>query len=288
MAFWLNGEYRNDRGAINIADRGFLLGDGVFETLLVRNGVGAFLDAHLARLTKGLQALQIDALLPTDAGDILPTLIAKNNIQGDASARITISRGPAGRGLVFPDASEARATVLITVQAAPDSKPEKQSSLRLKVSSLTRAENSVSARLKTLNYLDNILARNEALAAGADDAVMLNNHGRVACASSANVFIIDQSGAVVTPPVNEGALPGIVRSLLLTASAETGIDIREGSIRGTALQEGQVFLTNSLIGLRGCIMDGAPIRWSPKASQILQRLQSWYEDRLRDDIARKA
>lgn len=288
MTFWLNGEFRNDRAAIDIADRGFLLGDGVFETLLVRNGVGAFLDAHLARLADGLHALHIDAPPLAGVGDILRTLIVKNNIQSDASARITITRGPAGRGLVFPDASEARATVLITVQAAPDSKPEAQSPLRLKISSFTRAETGVSARCKTLNYLDNILARNEALAAGADDAVMLNSHGRVACASSANIFLIDQNGAVVTPSVDEGALQGVVRGLLLKAGAETGLDIREGSIEGPVLQEGQVFLTNSLMGLRSCIMDGAATSWPPEAMQILQRLQSWYEDSLRDEIARKA
>ncbi len=287
MTFWLNGEFRNDCEAIDIADRGFLLGDGVFETLLLRNGAPAFLDVHFARLNEGLRALQIDTPPPADAGGILRSLIAKKNIQGDASARITISRGPAGRGVVFPDASEARATILITIQAAPVSKPEAQGPLRLKVSSFTRAETSVSARCKTLNYLDNILARNEALAGGVDDAFMLNSHGRIACASSANVFLIDQHGIVVTPPVEEGALPGIVRGLLLKAGAETGLDIREDLIEEPTLKEGQVFLTNSLMGLRAGAIDDAVTSWPPKAMQILQRLQSWYEDRLRDDIARK-
>lgn len=288
MTFWLNGEFREDREAIDIADRGFLIGDGVFETLLVRNGAPAFLDAHLARMAEGLRALQIDASPPADTGDILRILTEKNHIKGDASARITISRGPAGRGLVFPDASKARATILITVQGAPGGGSEAQTPLRLKVSSFTRAETSISARCKTLNYLDNLLARNEALLAAADDALMLNGHGRIACASSANIFLIDQNASVATPPVAEGALPGIVRGLLLEAGAETRIDIRERSIDATALHEGQVFLTNSLIGLRPCVMDGAAASRPPEAMKILQRLQSWYEGRLRDDIARKA
>lgn len=288
MMFWLNGEFRYDRETVDITDRGFLLGDGVFETLLVRNGAPVFFDAHLARLAEGLGALQIEACPPVDAGDILRVLIAKNNIQGDASARITISRGPAGRGLVFPEVLDARTTIVMTVQAAPVSKPETQKPLCLKVSSFTRAETSVSARCKTLNYLDNVLARNAALAADADDAVMLNSHGRVACASSANIFLIDENGAVVTPSVEEGALPGIVRGLLLKAGSETGLTIREVSLDVPALQQGQVFLTNSLMGLRACIMDCAVTNWPPEAIQILQRLQSWYEDRLRDEIARKA
>lgn len=286
VTFWLNGEFREDVQAINIADRGFLLGDGVFETLLVRDGVAAFLNEHLARLRDGLNALSIIADAPPDVEKIISRLIVDCNIQGDASVRITISRGPSGRGLAFPRDEQRAVTTLISAQPAAhhSDKP-----LSLKVSQYVRPETSIAARCKTLNYLDNVLARNEALAAGADDAVMLNGHGRIACASAANIFIIDQAGVVSTPPVDEGALPGIARGQILQAAAHIDVAMREAPLERQALQSGSVFLTNSLIGLRPAMMVGGGINLSsPAASQILQRLQSWYEARLRDSIIKKA
>ncbi|MBL4619050.1 MAG: aminotransferase class IV, partial [Marinicaulis sp.] len=81
MIYWLNGDYREDVDAINISERGFLLGDGVFETLLVRNGVAAFQDEHLARLHCGLEALKIITDTPDDIGTVIQTLIKKSGLE---------------------------------------------------------------------------------------------------------------------------------------------------------------------------------------------------------------
>lgn len=288
MTYWLNGEYREDVYAIDTADRGFLLGDGVFETLLVRDGAAAFLDDHLARLQGGLSALQISTHLPKDIKNIISVLIEKNDIGGDASLRLSISRGPSGRGLAFPDAKESQSTILLTARAAPEGPAKTAAPLSIMISKYRRSEHSISSQCKTLNYLDNILARNEAINAGADEAVMLNGQGRVVCASAANIFVIDDQGVVLTPPVGEGALPGIVRGVLLRACGQIDVEMREAALDIEILQRSHIVLTNSLIGVRPAAILGATGAWPTAPLKILQRLQSWYEVSLRDSLSLQA
>lgn len=288
MTYWLNGEFREGAHAIDIADRGFLLGDGVFETLLVRDGAAAFLDDHLERLQDGLSALQISTDPPKDLEKIISTLIEKSKIDGDASLRLSISRGPSGRGLAFPNVKESQPTILLTARAAPEAPAETVAPLSIMISKYRRSEHSISSQCKTLNYLDNILARNEAVNAGADEAVMLNGQGRVACASAANIFAIDGRGAVLTPLVDEGALPGIVRGVLLRDCEQIGVEMREASLDVELLQRSHVLLTNSLIGVRPAVMLGVTDAWPTAPLEILQRLQSWYEVSLRDSLSLQA
>ncbi len=225
MRFWLNGEFGDETAAIHIGDRGLLLGDGVFETLLLVDGQPAFFDAHLDRLRAAAAALGIDAAI--EAITLLRVVqeLAIHNAaaNGLGSCRITLTRGAGPRGLTF-DQCAVSATLLITVAAYE--KPEQAGILRLIVSAHRRNEHNLTSRLKTLNYLDNILARQEAVAEGADEAVMLNAAGRVACASAANIFLVARDG-VITPPVFEGALPGIVRGLLLAEAESAGLKIRK-------------------------------------------------------------
>lgn len=284
MTFWLNGNYCEDERAISIADRGFLLGDGVFETLLVDGGTPAFLDEHLARLKSGLAALRIDAAIPDNLGSIIRALAKENRLtDGLAAARITVSRGPSGRGLAFPAAGASKPSVLVTLTGAPASRDD--AATFVIISRFMRAEASIAARCKTMNYLDNILARNEALDAGAGEAAMLNGKGRVAGASSANIFVTRDGGAA-TPSVEEGALPGVVRGLLLQGAAETGVDVGERAVAAEELRAGGFFLTNSLIGLHMArLKDGA----APTATQteIFNTLKAWYHRRLRENLTER-
>ncbi|MEQ8934596.1 MAG: aminotransferase class IV, partial [Amphiplicatus sp.] len=116
MIVFVNGEFVETGLQISVGDRGFLLGDGVFETIYVESGRPAFLDAHLARLGKGLATLRIDP--PADLlrlGDILARLASQNHMEGAAAARVTISRGVSARGLSFPAAGETPPTMLATL-----------------------------------------------------------------------------------------------------------------------------------------------------------------------------
>ncbi len=282
MIYWLNGGYRQDSALIDVADRGFLLGDGVFETIYVEAGVPAFLSAHLKRLKQGLAALRIGAVIPDNMGEIIAALAGKNGLANEkAAARITATRGPSNRGLLFPEATDEKPTLLVTI-IRTQKKPQERL-VKLMLSSFRRCEASISSRHKTTNYLDNILARNEAADAGADEAVMLNSQDRIACASSANIFIIGDEGSVVTPPAREGALKGIVRGLLMEHARETGVDICEAAIDRDFLRQGAPFLTNSLIGLRPTRLKGASGP-TPLQMEIFNQLRTWYQNHLRHHL----
>lgn len=277
MTFWLNGAFKDDPHAVSIADRGFLLGDGLFETILVVDGVPAFLNAHIARLSNAMKALSFDASIDEAIGGVVGELAKRNGLQtGFAAARLMVSRGAGGRGLAFP---ETPPTILVTIHNyAP---PDRDGPARLMVSQFRRSETSLSSRFKTLNYLDNTMARHEADGRGCDEAIMLNSAGRVACASAANIFVIAKDGRIITPPVREGALPGVIRSLLLREEA------KEAEIEPALLEKTGLFITNSLIGLRGACLGGKPAASQP-AHNVVQRLQAWYDGVLQTDLEHRA
>lgn len=238
MMLWLNGALQASEAArIDPGDRGFSLGDGVFETICVREGAPLHLSRHLARLQQGLALLGMPP--PTmPLADALQAVLAANRLS-DAVLRLTVSRGVAARG-VLPQ-GPVSPTVLITASPLPPALPP----AHLVIADVTRRnEFSPLSRIKSLNYLDTILARQEAAARGADDALMLNTQGFVAEATAANLFLwLD--GALITPPLADGALPGIARGLLIEGAGATERRVAPAEL---AQAEGG-FLSNSL-GLR--------------------------------------
>ncbi len=279
MTFWLNGGWREDPAAIHIDDRGLLLGDGVFETILVRNSVPAFLDRHLERLSHGLKGLALNAAPPGGLCDIIGELALRNSAQDeDAILRLTITRGPSGRGLAYPERDASRPTTLMTLTRAG---PAHIKERKLTISEGARAGAGVTAQYKTLAYIENIVAHNEAVAAGADDALLLNPAGNVACAATANIFVIAPDGVVATPPVADGVLPGIVRGVLLEIADSAGIVITERSISPDDLNGGMIFLTNSLIGLAPARLGGSR---DTRSSEIFKRLDACYQRALGEDL----
>ncbi len=206
---WLNGELLPvDKARIDPTDRGFLLGDGLFETMAARGGVVLEFARHYARLMEGAAFLRLPVFLNQPAlEDSCLALLAANNM-AEAALRLTLTRGPAPRGLGRPP--KTIPTMLIT--AAP--LPPPGGKLHLITASLRRDETSPLSALKTLNYLPNVLARIEAEEQGADDALLLNRQGFVAETSAANLFVC-LGGQWYTPPVEDGALPGTRRARLL-------------------------------------------------------------------------
>lgn len=249
MKLSLNGELK-DTAEARIApdDRGFTLGDGLFETIAVRKAVPKRLDAHLARLREGAGLLGIPVPY-TDAkiAELIADVISANAITAGA-LRVTLTRGPGARGITPPDAPTP--TFLITSGALP---PDDPLSLVV-VQNIRRNEFSSLARVKSLGYLDNILARREAVAAGADEALLLNIQGRVAETSIANIFFLI-GGGLVTPPVTEGALPGVMRAevIRLAHAEERPIEAAEVD------RASEIFVSNAL-GIRPVIkMNGNPV-----------------------------
>lgn len=234
-------------------DRGFTLGDGLFETLLVEDGQPADWTAHIARLTAGCAALGLPAPAePKLHAAVRQALSTSKLWSGRAALRLSWSAGPGGRGL---DRPQPLAPVL-TATLAPASWPP--GPVTLATAQVRRNEGSPASRHKTLSYIDNILARQEAVATGADDALMLNNRGEIACASAANIFWV-RDGQLCTPALECGVLAGIVRARVLVADLNYQVrQVREP--RGELDSAEAIFLTNSLVGVRDVsALDGRPL-----------------------------
>jgi branched-chain amino acid aminotransferase len=243
MRVWQNGRIVVPEEAhVSMADRGLLLGDGLFETMAVHNGRVFDLDAHLERLASGLGVLGF-----VEAVDLakLRAGIARYIAAEDASCavlRVTVTRGAGPRGLAPPEAP--RPEIFMTLSPMP---AVRKTPVSLHIATETRRnEHSVLSRIKALPYLDNVLALSEARAQGADDALLLNTSGTIACATAANVFVI-REGRLETPPVCDGALPGTMRALVLCLAKQTGLAPVENSLHVEDLADAdEVLLTNSI------------------------------------------
>lgn len=281
MAFWLNGDFREETAAIDIADRGFLLGDGVFETIFVVDGKPAFFSAHIRRMRAGAAALGIEAEIDeAEIGQALSALAERNAAaRGKAWARLTLSRGRGPRGLAFTKGNW-NPTLLITLGRYMS--PIDHGAAKIMVSKHVRNEHSLTSRWKTINYLDNILAKEEAVVAGVDDAVMLNTARRVACASAANIFLV-RGETLKTPPLEEGAMPGVVRSIVIEEAEKAGIEVLAEPVERGELFASALFLTNSLIGLRAAVKRGGRAA-EDDALEMITKLKSLYKAAMKKDL----
>ncbi len=270
---WLNGNFE-DSGTISPSDRGFLLGDGVFETLYATSAGVAFFNQHWQRLITALDLVDISMpYSPNDIQRVCQDLI--NHMQGATDGennnnqsqsfvlRLSVSRGNGGRGLAFN--SDAKSTWLLTAALCP---PPPQS-VTLHVSTLCRPSANLTSRIKSLSYMDNILARKEATMAGADEALMLNEAGHVCCAAASNIFIFKNNNWI-TPPISDGTLNGIIRGEILNMGKLDGAPIREESLTLAQVQEADyIFICNSLTGPVPVVeINGLPKEKSPAMQAI--------------------
>lgn len=220
------------------------LGHGVFDTLLIQHGIPVHGPAHMDRLIRHARAFGIEPPLSREA---LLTRIMNRVTQDQATRgrwrlRTILSAGEGPPGLANLPAP--RPTLHMTLAPAPD--PDSLAPLTLIVAQTTRRnEFSPLSRIKSTNYGDNILAANEARACGANDAILLNTQGRIACASAGNVFALLPDGALATPPCADGAMDGIIREILLAQGAMERPLTPDDLARAIG-----VFVTNSLVGLR--------------------------------------
>jgi branched-subunit amino acid aminotransferase/4-amino-4-deoxychorismate lyase len=252
--------------AVPLDDRGLLLGDGLFETLLFTRGELVLAEAHARRMIEGAAVLGLPA--PTPAAFVECALAAVREAsltQARAAVRVTLTAGSGGRGLDRPAQLDPR----LFATAAPSASPTV--SAALVVAEARRNQASPAGRLKTLAYLDNVLARREATATGADEAVMLNTLGEVACAAAANLFWL-KDGALFTPAPETGCMDGIMARQVADAAAALGTEVRRVRENAEGLADADaIFLTNSLIGVRSAYMAG---RHPPAPNALSERLSA--------------
>jgi branched-chain amino acid aminotransferase len=243
---WVNGQsMAADVAHLSALDRGFTLADGVFETMRMKDGVVFRLDHHLRRLSGATAALGIR--LRTDVGRTVAAAVAAARTAGvqQAGVRISVSRGVGLPGVAPSPDSEP--TVVVAVFALPVFQPGVYANgLSARIATGRRNEYAMTAGLKTIAYTDSVAALVEARAAGADDAIFLDTEGHVSEGTSSNVFVAI-GGALGTPPLSCGALPGITRAAVLELAAGLGITVAERPIPGDALfGADEIFLTSSL------------------------------------------
>ncbi|PRH86437.1 class IV aminotransferase [Labrys okinawensis] len=261
-----------DSPLVSALDRGFQLGDGVFDTMSCFKGRPFAQERHRARLVRHAAAIGIDvdpARLEEALGGVLNDLGERHAI-----LRTTVTRGQAARGLWPPPGSQSPSnppTILVTAQ--PWSTGLVGQPAHLAEAELPRNQFSPLARLKSLNYLENILAARRAAEAGADDALIRNLEGNAVSSTIANLFaIID--GRFVTPPCADGCLDGVMRALVLEEAEVLGFETAEASLTPALMERAQaLFLTNSVRLIRPVSALGkrsmAP---SPRAASSINRL----------------
>jgi branched-chain amino acid aminotransferase len=263
---WLNGDIVSGaEPCISAYDRGFALGDGVFETIRAQGTRLLWLSDHLSRLRESADVLGIPMPMDDDAIAEGLNILLKTSAHQESVLRLTLSRGPSEKRGLWPP-SPAAPTLLATVAELPAARPP----LRLMIARSTRRnEHSPLTRIKSLNYGDNILARREAEVHGMDDALMLNCQGRIACTTVGNIFLkIDDRWR--TPFCSEGALPGLARKRLLPI-----LGAEERTISLSNLRRANAgFLSNSLGITEIQKIDGRRLQG---IRELLDKLSLFYE-----------
>ncbi|MFH0942096.1 MAG: aminotransferase class IV [Chloroflexota bacterium] len=279
---YLNGSLvPRERAAISVLDYGFLYGYGLFETMRAYQGRVFLLDRHLDRLESAAAQLGLPVSVPELAPAVRATIQA--NGLTNARVRLTVSRG---EGSLSPDPGTCqKATVLIVAEPyRPYPARVYRSGLRAVTASSRRNSQSPLSRLKTANFLESILARQEAKKAGADDALLLNEKGMLAEASMSNLFLVSR-GIIMTPGLSSGVLPGITRGVVLELAAKLGIETVEAEIPPEAIiQAEEAFLTNSLIEVMPLVeIDGQPVALGQRGT-VTARLHKAYRALVRQTI----
>ncbi len=261
-----------DQARVPVLDRGLLHGDGLFETLRVRGGRIEFASAHARRLLASAEALGIDSIW--DLPELIEAMarVVRANGGGDLVLRVHLTRGRGGSRLDLEGIHHpSRIITASPFTVAP--RERMMEGLRLATAPFPRNERSPLARHKTASYLESVLARAAARRAGADEALFLNTSGRLAEAAAANIFLV-AARHVVTPSIEEGALPGIVRAAAIRAAGELGLVVEERPVLPEeALLTPEVFLTNSLYPIASVArIDDRPLP-DPVADPVIPRLR---------------
>ena len=270
VLIFLNGQFvPEERAVVSVFDRGFLYGDGLFEAILIFRGKPFCWEQHLDRLRRGAEFLKIKLPFSPDAlRGFADELVTKNKMP-DALLRVTVSRGVGARGY-SPRGAESP-TVVMSLHAGPEAgAPVPQWKL---ITSIRRMPaNDPLSQFKTANKLPQILARAEADAVRADEALLQNTDGFVVEGTSSNLFWIKEE-TICTPPLSVGVLPGITRAVVLEICQMLNLRVVEENIRADGLKRVDgVFVSLTSRGVvEAASLDGKGIKRSPLFPKIHEK-----------------
>lgn len=252
MWIFLNGEFvKKEQARISVFDHGFLYGDGVYETLRVYGGRIFLLERHLARLRRSCELIGLVLPIPDDAwAPIMTEMLIRNGLQ-DAGLRVTISRGEGELG-IDPGLCPRPTLVVMAKPVVSYSAHMREQGVRLQLVSIRRnPESAQSPQIKSLSFLNNILAKQEAVQAEAFDALMLNIDGHVTECTTSNIFFVSNH-RLHTPSVACGILEGITREVVMALARDLDIEVEEGAyVAEDVLQADECFMTNTGLEIMG-------------------------------------
>jgi branched-chain amino acid aminotransferase len=261
LKIWLNGKLVGREDAkITVFDHGLLYGDGVFEGIRVYNSRVFELDAHIKRLYESAKAIRLTiAISQSELAGAVEETVKANSIT-DGYVRLVVTRGVGTLGLnPFICKNSCIYIIADSIQLYPEELYEKG----MRIISATTVRNhplAIPPQAKTLNYLNNILAKIEALDNDVPEAIMYNHVGYVAEASGDNVLIV-KDGVIYTPPAEAGALPGITRSIVIKLAKEENLQVVEKNLTRFDLYVcDEFFLTGTAAEVIGIVeVDGRMI-----------------------------
>jgi len=215
--------YSKDEAKISVYEHGFLYGDGVFEGIRVYGGRAFMLDEHVSRLYESAHSIDLEIPVSEEKMRTIVLETIKRQGSADSYVRLIVTRGVGNLGL-DPRSCKKGPSIIAIVESL---KPLYDKPVRAIVPSVRRnAITALNPQIKSLNYLNNILAKIEATKAGADEAIMLDQRGFVSEGTGENIFIL-KDGKLVTPPSSSSVLVGVTRNLVLKLAKEEGIPTEE-------------------------------------------------------------
>jgi branched-chain amino acid aminotransferase len=276
MIVFLNGKFvPEEKAVVSVFDRGFLFGDGLFEAMLVRRGAIFRWEQHIERLQRGLDFLKLT--VPYTSGQLFQfsmQLIQRNRMP-DCLLRLNISRGITARGYSPKNAHDP--ALVLSLHPLPVLHDKRPPRWRVITSTFRLPADDPLARFKTANKLPQVMARAEAEAAGAHEALLLNPRGHIAEAAGGNLFWVRGHSVCTTPPAS-GALPGVTRAVLMELCVKMNIPCREKNAKPADLRRARgVFLTNTSMGVIEVeSLDGRQLPRSPLVKRLWAAYRSLF------------
>jgi branched-chain amino acid aminotransferase len=247
---WINGELRPAAEAtISVFDHGLLYGDGVFEGIRIYGGRIFKLATHLQRLYASAEAIRLDIpYTPEELQQAVRDCVQVNE-RKDGYIRLCVTRGPGNLGVSPASCSQPQVIIIVDGIALYPPEVYEQGIAVIIASTVRNNPESLSPHIKSMNYLNNILAKMEAIDAGLLEAVMLNHEGFVAECTGDNIFIVRQhegKTAIITPPNHVGILDGVTRKIVLELAPQLGYQAVEATLLPDDLyQAEEIFLTGT-------------------------------------------
>jgi len=245
LKIFLNGELvERDQAKISVYDHGLLYGDGVFEGIRCYSGKVFEIDAHVDRLYNSAKAIRLE--IPMTRDEFKKAIVRTVEANGfkDTYIRAVVTRGEGNLGLSPKGCKPSVFIIADKIELYPPALYEKGLEV-ITCTTMRNHPNALSPRIKSLNYLNNILAKIEAMDAGVLEAVMLNHLGYVSECTGDNIFIV-RRGDLITPPKESGILDGVTRNAVMRLAREAGITVvEENMTRYDLYTADECFLTGT-------------------------------------------